>query len=84
VRTQNQEDTHFAVNRRLFEGTILNASPGGTFIQAQGSFIVGQDIVVAGTFEAGAKEEKRYGKVVRLDKNGIGVKFIDRSGHFRR
>ncbi len=84
IRTHHPEDTHFSVNRRLFEGTILNASPGGTYIRTQGDFLVGQNIIVAGTFEEGEKEEKRYGKVVRRDKNGIGVQFVDRRHYYPR
>ena len=70
------EDTHFSTNRRLFEGTLKNLSAGGTYIQTRGHFIVGQEIVVAGIFESGGAEEKRYGKVVRMDGNGIGVQFV--------
>lgn len=83
-RTLCSEETHFSANRRLFEGVIKNTSPGGTYIQVKGNFIVGQDIVVAGTFEAGGIEEKRFGKVVRLDGSGIGVEFIRRDAYLRR
>lgn len=78
------EATHFSANRRLFEGTIKNRSAGGTYIQTRERFDVGQEIIVAGTFEKGGAEEKRYGRVVRYDSNGIGVQFVKRETYLGR
>ena len=75
-RTRCSEDTHFAANRRLFEGRITNLSAGGTYIQSQAQFFVGQDIVVAGPFAEDQTEMKRRGKIVRLDPNGFAVRFL--------
>jgi hypothetical protein len=76
VRVPCSEDTHFAANRRLFEGRIKNLSAGGTYIQSKAQFLVGQDIVVAGPFAEDRSEVKRQGKIVRLDAQGFAVKFL--------
>lgn len=76
MRVSCSEDTHFAANRRLFEGRIKNLSAGGTYIQSKAQFLVGQDIVVAGPFGNDRSEIKRRGKIVRLDANGFAVEFI--------
>ena len=69
-------ETHFAANRQLFEGIIKNLSAGGTYIQVKGRFSVGGDVIVAGPFAADHDEVKRRGKIVRMDGQGIGVRFI--------
>ena len=69
-------ETHFAADRQLFEGIIKNLSAGGTYIQVKGRFIVGGDIIVAGPFAANQGEVKRRGKIVRMDGQGIGVRFV--------
>lgn len=75
-RTQCAEDTHFAAQRRLFEGRIINRSAGGTYIQSKAQFYIGQDVVVAGPFAEDQSEMKRHGKIVRLDAQGFAVRFL--------
>jgi hypothetical protein len=69
-------ETHFAANRQLFEGTIKNLSAGGTYIQVRGRFILGGDIIVAGPFAPNQDDVKRRGKIVRMDGQGIAVRFV--------
>ena len=76
ARTLCSVATHFAANRQLFRGVIKNLSAGGTYIQVKGRFAVGGDVIVAGPFAADQEETKRYGKIVRLDANGIAVRFL--------
>jgi PilZ domain len=76
ARTQCSENTHFAANRRLFEGKIINLSAGGTYIQSKAQFFVGQDVVIAGPFADDQSEMKRQGKIVRLDAQGFAVRFL--------
>ena len=75
-RTQCAEDTHFAAQRRLFEGRIINRSAGGTYIQSKAQFYIGQDVVEAGPFAEDQSEMKRHGKIVRLDAQGFAVRFL--------
>ncbi|MFZ7125239.1 MAG: PilZ domain-containing protein [Desulfobacterales bacterium] len=79
VRVTCAEDTHFSADRRLFEGTILNVSKGGIYIRTQGRFTVGQEVIVAGSFDDSGSEIKRYGKIVRSDGKGIAVQFITKN-----
>ncbi|MBL0712746.1 MAG: PilZ domain-containing protein [Desulfosarcina sp.] len=74
-RTLCTEGTHFLSKKRLYEGTIKNISKGGTYIQTDGYFTVGQEITVAGPFESDGRECKQQGAIVRKDRRGIGVKF---------
>ncbi|MDJ0668127.1 MAG: PilZ domain-containing protein [Desulfobacterales bacterium] len=76
ARTLCSVATHFAANRQLFRGVIKNLSAGGTYIQVKGRFAVGGDVIVAGPFAADQEETKRHGKIVRLDANGIAVRFL--------
>jgi hypothetical protein len=70
------EDTHFAANRELFQGTIKNVSEGGIYVQTRQRFVVGQEVVVAGPFGEDRQDVKRYGKVVWCDDSGIAVQFV--------
>lgn len=79
-RTLCTESTHFLAKKRLYEGTIKNISKGGTYIETEGYFTVGQEITVAGSFEDGGRETKQHGAIVRKDSLGIGIKF---KKHFR-
>ncbi len=74
-RTRCSEATHFLAKQRLYEGRIRNISQGGTYIETDGYFTVGQEVTVAGPFAADGQESKQQGAIVRKDGRGIGVKF---------
>jgi len=76
ARVPCSEETHFAANRELFQGTIKNVSEGGIYVQTRQRFKVGQEVVVAGPFGDNRQDVKRYGKVVWHDAKGIAVQFI--------
>jgi hypothetical protein len=76
ARVPCSEETHFAANRELFQGTIKNVSEGGIYVQTRQRFAVGQEVVVAGPFGENRQDVKRYGKVVWYDDRGIAVQFI--------
>ena len=76
ARVPCSEETHFAANRELFQGTIKNVSEGGIYVQTRQRFNVGQEVVVAGPFGENRQDVKRYGKVVWYDDRGIAVQFI--------
>jgi PilZ domain len=78
ARASCSEDTHFAANRELFQGTIKNVSEGGIYVQTRQRFVVGQEVVVAGPFGDDRQDVKRYGKVVWYDDGGIAVQFVRR------
>ncbi len=74
-RTWCSENTHFLAKKRIYEGRIKNISHGGTYIETDGYFTVGQEVTVAGPFETDGQESKQQGAIVRKDGRGIGVKF---------
>ena len=76
ARMPCSEDTHFAANRELYQGTIKNVSEGGIYVQTRERFDVGQEVVVAGPFGENRQDVKRYGRVVWYDDRGIAVEFI--------
>ncbi|MFZ7125982.1 MAG: PilZ domain-containing protein [Desulfobacterales bacterium] len=81
IRIPCSEDTHFAANRKLFEGTVKNISTGGIYVESRDRPEVGQEVIVAGPLEASpGKEEKLYGTVVWSDEYGFAIRFIDKSG----
>lgn len=73
------EETHFAANRELFQGTIKNVSEGGIYVLTRERFKIGQEVVVAGPFGENQEEVKRYGRVVWHDDRGIAVEFITKT-----
>ena len=78
TRWQCSESTCFSADRQLYEGTFRDMSTGGTFIEARGRFKVGQPVIVAGILARDGSEEKRTGKIVRIETAGIAVVFTDR------
>ena len=79
TRWQCNESTCFSADRQLYEGIFKNMSTGGTYIQARGRFRIGQSVIVAGILARDGSEEKRLGKIVRIDNTGIAVQFTDQS-----
>ncbi len=79
ARAPCSEETHFAANRELFQGTIKNVSEGGIYVQTRQRFRVGQEVVVAGPFGENRQDVKRFGKVVWHDDRGIAVQFIHKA-----
>ena len=78
TRWQCSESTCFSADRQLYEGIFQNMSTGGTFIQVRGRFRIGQPVIVADILARDGSEEKRSGKIVRVDQGGIAVQFTDR------
>ena len=77
-RRRCSESTCFSANRQLYEGELKNMSAGGTYIQVRGRFEIDQHVIVAGIVAEDGREEKRTGKIVRVDPSGIAVQFTDK------
>ncbi len=71
------ESTFFSANHQLYDGKFKDMSAGGTFIQARGRFQLGQPVIVAGVLARDGTEQKRIGKIVRIEKAGIAIQFTD-------
>jgi Tfp pilus assembly protein PilZ len=55
---------------------IKNISLGGTFVETMEIFSIGQEISLSIPFTNNNKYVKVKGQVVRIEKEGIGVKFL--------
>lgn len=77
TRWHCSESTCFSADRQLYEGIFRDMSPGGTFIEARGRFKIGQPVIVAGILARDGSEEKRTGRIVRIENTGIAVAFTD-------
>lgn len=68
-------DVIYSDNNRLAQGTIINISAGGAYLQPDSPFSVGQDVILSFEHPFAENQVKVNGKIVRSDKKGIGVKF---------
>ena len=75
---------YFTSRNSKHKGFIKNVSRGGAFIITREKFAIGQMINLVFPATRLKKELKLKGWIVRVDKNGIGVRFDRRSGKDRR
>jgi Tfp pilus assembly protein PilZ len=75
---------HFTSRNTKYKGFIKNISRGGAFIITREKFTIGQMINLVFPGTRLKKELKLKGWIVRVDQNGIGVRFDRRSGKDRR
>lgn len=75
---------YFTSRNAKYKGFIKNISRGGAFIITQEKFAIGQMINLVFPATRLKKELRLKGWIVRVDKNGIGVRFDRRSGKDRR
>ncbi len=64
----------FVVQNRVYQCWIKYKGEGGMFIDANGPFLIGQDISMIYLSPRGLRD-KRTGKISRTISQGIGVKF---------
>ena len=62
------------IGAQRYSGYIRNESKGGVFVETRGSFLAGDDVTVVYESPIGI-DLKRSGKIVKIDLDGIGVKF---------
>ena len=62
------------IGSQRYSGYIRNESKGGVFVETRGSFLAGDDVMVVYESPIGI-DLKRSGKVVKIDLDGIGIKF---------
>lgn len=74
IRHSCSKMTELFVQGHGYMGCIKNESFGGIFIETSGSFSVGQQVSVAYTSAAGL-DQKKNGKIVVINPDGVGVKF---------
>jgi len=78
-RKHERKDFFAAVDYTSHIGThkdfIRDISEGGVFIETSGKFSVGHEISMTFNLPSYEKKLKIMGKIARITKNGIGVKF---------
>ena len=83
-RTPYRKVIYFTSRKSKHKGFIKNISRGGTFILTREKFTIGQMITLVFPATQLKKELRLKGWIVRVDQNGIGVRFDRRSGKDRR
>jgi Tfp pilus assembly protein PilZ len=83
-RTPYRKVVYFTSRNSRYKGFIKNISRGGAFIITRENFTIGQMINLLFPATRLKKELKLKGWIVRIDQNGIGVRFDRRSGKNRR
>ncbi len=83
-RTPYRKVVNFTSRNSKYKGFIKNISRGGAFIITRENFTIGQIINLVFPATRLKKELKLKGWIVRVDQNGIGVRFDRRSGKNRR
>jgi hypothetical protein len=84
TRENYRKEITFSSRNLSYEGVISNISRVGAFIETKDRFSLGQLILLEIPGDSLFKDLKLRGLVVRIDQNGIGVKFDRRTGLERR
>jgi Tfp pilus assembly protein PilZ len=63
------------VGDRYYRDFIQDMSEGGLFIETSNEFSVGQKIIMTFAFPDYQKPLKMHGEIIRVQTDGIGVKF---------
>ena len=83
-RENYRKEITFSSKNNRYQGLITNISRGGVFIETSGEFSIGQIIKLVVPGDGLFKPLELSGWVVRLDPDGIGIRFDKRSGRERR
>lgn len=83
-RTAYRKVVYFTSRKTKHKGFIKNISRGGAYILTRETFAIGQMISLFFPATRLKKELRLKGWIVRVDQNGIGVRFDRRSGKDRR
>ena len=84
IRENYRKEINFSSRNQNYQGLISNISRVGAFIETKSSFSLGQLIHLEIPGDSLFKDLKLKGVVVRIEPDGIGVKFDRRTGHERR
>lgn len=79
ARTPYSKTVYFDFENYMYTGTIRDISTTGMFIETDASFQPGQMIMVNIPDSTGGGTLRLAGEIVRLDPEGIGVKFVSKS-----
>lgn len=78
-RAECLEPVYYSTQDRLYKDIFVNFSAGGLFIETRDPIAVDQKVSLAFTFPNNDLPFKITGSVVRVDSDGVGVKFNTQS-----
>jgi Tfp pilus assembly protein PilZ len=84
TRENYRKEIIFSSKKQNYKGFISNISRVGAFIETKNKFSLGQIVNLEIPGDSLFKELNLIGCVVRLDPDGVGIKFDKRSGRERR
>ena len=70
----------YIIDNQKYKGIMKDISGGGVFVETNKSFSIGQEVFMEIPFSNITGSVKIKGLIVRLDENGIGIKF-DQTKH---
>ena len=76
TRKSYKEKILFTLNSREYSGFSQDISSGGMFIKSEGTFSVGQRIVIHIPLAGKREQVKVPARIVRIQPEGIGVEFL--------
>lgn len=65
----------FVVEGRVYMGIVKNKSESGLYMEAMGSFSVGQELTLTFMAPGARKPTKRKGRIIRITPTGFDVEF---------
>ena len=65
----------FVIEGRVYMGIVKNKSDSGVYMEAMGSFSVGQELTLTFMLPGARKPTKRKGIITRVIPTGFGVEF---------
>ncbi|MEW5910609.1 MAG: PilZ domain-containing protein [Thermodesulfobacteriota bacterium] len=74
VRLKTSRPVEFSILGRRYQGTIMDESTGGVYVQVKGTFSLHQEITINYTSPQGISI-KKSGRIVRIVSDGIAVEF---------
>jgi Tfp pilus assembly protein PilZ len=74
-RSTLMDITYSSDQRRIFEDFVLNISLGGLYIETNLVTELGQKLTMTFSYPDSGDPIKVLGKIIRVDSEGIGVKF---------
>lgn len=83
-RNSYRKVVHFFSRNSKSKGYVKNISRGGAFIITREKFAIGQILNLVFPATRLKKELRLKGRIVRVDENGVGIRFDRRSGKDRR
>lgn len=83
-RLEIKADIDVVVGDRVIQTNIGNISANGVFVNASGKFETDKSVRVVFSISGVDRPFKLKGNIVRVEENGIAIKFEDTSPYFKK